>query len=123
MKLTKEYFSRQGVVILITFVVLSLLLTYITAYTKYIFAKDYSFYIEAPCDPESTTCFTRNCDDYCPPNGLADYRAFTIKASTFGSCTDNACSNICLNKSIAYQCEEILCDPLSGDTCSGVVEE
>lgn len=118
MKATKEYSKKLGVVVLVTFVALSLVLTYLTAYTKYIFAKDYNFYIETPCDPETMTCFTRDCDDYCPPNGLSEYRSFTISASTFTSCSSNSCENICLNTNTASKCEEITCDPTAGDSCS-----
>jgi hypothetical protein len=123
MALTKEYSKRWGVVVLTSFVVVALLLTYLTAYTKYIFAKDYVFYIEAPCDPESMICFVRDCDDYCPPNGLSAYRSFTIQASTFASCTNNSCENICLTESTAAQCEEIICDPVADESCSTPTEE
>ncbi len=123
MKPTKEYSSKWGVIILVTFVVLSLLFTYLTAYTKYIFAKDYSIYIEAPCDPETMTCFTRDCDDYCPPNGLSEYRAFNVSASTFHTCTDNSCDNICSNSATANKCSEIICDEAAGDSCTTVQAE
>ncbi len=123
MKPTKEYTRRWGVSILVSFVLLSLVFTYLTAYTKYIFAKDYSFYIETPCDPESMTCFVRDCDDYCPPNGLAIYRSFSIPADVFPVCTSNSCENICLNKATSHQCEEIVCDEENGDSCSVVPAE
>jgi hypothetical protein len=122
MKPTREYSKKWGVVILVSFVVISLTLTYLTAYTKYIFAKEYTFYIEAPCDSETMTCFTRDCEDYCPPNGLSEYRAYTIKASVFSSCTDNSCTNICQNSETAMQCEEIVCSEEDGDSCSKPIE-
>jgi hypothetical protein len=116
----KEYLTKYGVRLLTVFVLFSLVFTFLTAYTKYMFAKDYEFYIEAPCDPTSETCFVRDCDDYCPPNGLDTYRAYMIPASTFPNCTDNSCSNICLEDATADQCTEILCDAEVGDSCSDV---
>ncbi len=113
----KEYLTKCGVSMLTLFVLLSVMLTFLTAYTKYIFAKDYSFYIEAPCDPTTMTCFVRDCGDYCPPNGLDTYRAYMIPASVFPSCTSNSCENICLSESSSYQCEEIICDSETGDEC------
>ncbi len=110
--------SQTGVKLLTVFIILAVIFTFLTAYTKYIFAKDYSFYIEGPCDPETMICFIRDCDDYCPPNGLAEYRSYMIPASVFPVCTDNACSNICQNKATNHQCQEISCDTEAGDSCS-----
>jgi hypothetical protein len=95
---------------LTSFVVISILFVFLTAYTKYIFAKDYSFYIEGECDPLITTCFVRDCDEYCPPNGLEIYSAYYIDASEFTSCTSNDCASICENLETAHLCEQIACD-------------
>jgi hypothetical protein len=115
---TKEYKKNFGLLLLTLFIVVSVVFIYLTAYTKYIFAKDYYFYIEAPCDPDTTKCFIRDCDDYCPPNGLDTYSAYTIKASDFSSCEDNSCSNICNDANLYHICEPIICDAEVGDTCS-----
>jgi hypothetical protein len=107
-----------GLVLLSTFVFVALILISLTAYTKYIFAKDYNFYIEAPCDPTLMTCFVRDCDDYCPPNGLSTYRAYMVSASVFPDCIDNSCTNICLSGTTSSLCEEIICSTEDGDSCS-----
>lgn len=88
-----------------------------TAY-KFLFAKDYVFVVEAPCDPTTNTCFTRNCsiEDECPPNELGNYRMFNVKASDFGKCVDNSCSSECVSGQIS--CEEIMCGESEEDSCS-----
>jgi hypothetical protein len=90
-----------------------------TAY-RFLFAKNYDFLVEAPCDPAKDICFNRDCSnpDDCPPNGLSDYRMFNIKASDFGKCTDNSCLNECLSSEIS--CEEIKCGDSGGDICSSI---
>lgn len=120
---SREYLPQYGVRLLTIFVLSSLVFTFLTAYTKYIFAKDYSFYIEAPCDPSTMSCFVRDCDDYCPPNGLDTYRAYMIPASIFPACTNNSCENVCLDETTTHQCEEIQCDEEAGDSCSHAEEE
>ncbi len=108
--------------LLILFVTVSVALVFLTAFTKYFFAKDYYFYVEVPCDETTQNCFVRDCDDYCPPNGLASYKAYYIKASLFESCTDNTCANICESDSSSQLCTEIACDTENGDSCSTVTE-
>lgn len=115
---TKEYSHSWGERLIKYFVILSLILVFLTAYTKYIFAKDYYFYIESPCDPSTTKCFVRDCDDYCPPNGLETYSAYNIKASTYSSCLDNSCVNICESSESEHLCTPIACDETTGDECS-----
>lgn len=112
---TKKLSTR----VLIAFIVISLFFVFLTGYTKYIFAKDYSFYIETECNPDTASCFIRDCEEYCPPNGLATYSAYYIQASEFNKCTSNDCSNICQDSETAHLCEPILCDSSAGDECSG----
>jgi hypothetical protein len=90
-----------------------------TAY-KFLFAKDYDFVLEAPCDPSTNTCFTRDCSnpDDCPPNGLENYRIFNVKASDFGKCADNSCLNECLSGKIS--CTETKCGESEEDACSAI---
>jgi hypothetical protein len=112
--------NRLGVRLLGSFVIFSLFFVFLTAYTKYIFAKDYSFYIETPCEPDSEICFVRDCDNYCPPNNLSAYKAFIIPADIFANCVDNACSNICLADKGRQACEQIHCNAEAGDSCSNL---
>ena len=92
--------------------------------TGYIFLvrKDYNFYLEAYCNPETTTCFTRDCSepDSCPPNNLEDYRVFYVKAKDFNKCSDNSCLTECSSGQIS--CEEVVCGEEPSDECSLFVE-
>ncbi len=104
--------------ILVLLTTISVVLVLLTGYTKYIYAEDYFFYVEAPCNSDSQTCFVRDCDDYCPPNELEEYKTYLIKAEHFSNCTDNSCVNICEEGATSNLCEEIECNIDEGDDCS-----
>jgi hypothetical protein len=87
------------------------------AYDKYFYTKNYDFFVEAPCDPLKNVCFIRDCDDGCPPNGLEEYRVFTLSASDFNFCKDNSCLDECTSGSIT--CEETMCGDSEEDECTG----
>jgi len=108
----------RGVAIIM--IVSTLLLSFVslTAYTKYIFAKDFNFIVEVFCNQEEEVCFVRDCDEYCPPNGLETYSVFEIPAHLYSSCTSNSCENICLAEDSSYLCTRIICDNENGDVCS-----
>lgn len=103
--------------ILTIFIIASLFFVFLTGYTKFIFAKDYTFYIETECDPENTACFVRDCNESCPPNGLSVYSAYYIRGTDFQKCTSSNCSNICQGLETAHLCKPILCDTNAGDEC------
>ncbi len=107
----------RAVVILVIFIAVSLVVVCITAYSKYWFFKDYFFLVEAPCDANSRVCYIRDCnEEYCPPNELAEYTVYRLKAHTFAQCTDNTCMNVCdENRSL---CTEISCSEAEGYQCS-----
>lgn len=85
---------------------------------KYFVAEDYSFFVEAPCDPVTHTCYIRDCEEEeCPPNEFSLYRVFVVPARVFPFCSDNTCMNICDLRD--EPCEEILCSPDAGATCEG----
>lgn len=87
--------------------------------TAYIFLieKEYEFVVEAPCDPAVDTCFHRDCSGgECPPNGLEEYRIFTVNAADFETCADETCLAECTTGSIA--CTEIACGDSEADVCS-----
>jgi hypothetical protein len=88
-------------------------------YTFY-YLRDYTFLVEASCDPQEQSCYIRSCTEEgeCPPNGLEQFRMFEINASNFDKCSDNSCANECIVGSI--ECEEIPCDEDNGDTCSRI---
>ena len=104
--------------ILLSITAVCVALVFLTAYSKYIFAKDYDFILEAPCNPEIEVCFVRDCDDYCPPNELDTYTIYKIPASAYESCTTNSCQNICQNPKTSGLCEKINCQIEDGDDCS-----
>jgi hypothetical protein len=95
-----------------------LFLALLTSFTKYIYAKDYYFFVETPCNPESEICFVRDCNDYCPPNNFSTYKTFSIKAQHFSQCSDNTCQSVCFNKQTKNLCQEIVCNHEAGDECS-----
>lgn len=109
-------FNRDTVLAIL--VIGSLFFVALTAFTKYLLFKDYTFLIEAACDPEEQICYTRSCEDYCPPNGLEVFTVYEISASNFDSCTDNSCASICRFEQTASLCTEIFCEPSDDVTCS-----
>lgn len=89
----------------------------ITAYS-FLYLKNYDFVTEAECNPETETCFYRDCseEDACPPNSLESYRVFTTSALDFKTCLTNSCLRKCINGEI--QCEEQICGESEEDVCS-----
>lgn len=86
-----------------------------TSFVRYVFAKSYIFHVEMPCDTSKQNCYLRDCDDYCPPNGLAEYKVYAVKASEYKNCSNNSCVNVCLDSN---KCTEIKCNPSNGDSCN-----
>jgi hypothetical protein len=84
---------------------------------KYYYSKNFDYLIESPCDPASEICFERDCTnpDDCPPNGLAVYKQYYVKAYDFPKCSDNSCLRECTEGIIA--CHDIPCDQDGGDSC------
>ncbi len=88
------------------------------------YKKNYEFIVEVSCNPEKETCFQRDCSnpDDCPPNGLSDFKRYSLNAGDFNKCENEDCTNACENKII--KCEPIECteDEILGESCS-VIEE
>lgn len=88
------------------------------------FKKDYDFVVEVACNPETETCIQRDCSnpDDCPPNGLSDFKRYTLNAGDFEMCENEDCENACESGSI--KCEPIECavDEIMGETCSSPEE-
>lgn len=99
------------------------LATLVANFYTFYFQKNYDFIVEAPCDPTTQTCFVRDCSESseCPPNGLEQYRMFTVNAADFEKCSDDSCLYECVAGVI--QCEEIFCDESGGDICIAVFTE
>lgn len=85
-------------------------------YTFYI-QKNYSFTVEASCDPSAQSCYLRDCSTgECPPNELETYRVFDLKAADFARCSDDSCLTECTSGAI--KCQEIPCGESADDSCS-----
>jgi hypothetical protein len=82
----------------------------------YLYAENYNYQVEAPCDAEAHECYVRDCSQgECPPNDLTDYRVFLVPAAHFKNCTDNSCANVCLAPH--SPCKEMLCSENGDATC------
>lgn len=114
----KARHASKQVVVSVVIVMIGVFFALLSSYTKYIYAQDYSFIIEASCDPAETSCYVRDCDDYCPPNELEVYSSYLISANDYADCTDNSCSNICENTTTAELCVPIECNSDNNDCTS-----
>jgi len=73
-------------------------LAIVSSFYFFYYKKDYDFIVETKCNPESETCFYRDCTnpDDCPPNNLSYYNEYTIKAKDFMTCENEDCSIACI---------------------------
>ncbi len=82
--------------------------------------KDYKFVVEVACDTNKEICFQRDCSnpDDCPPNQLASFKRYDLRAYDFAKCENEDCTYACENNLI--KCEKISCvDNLDvGESCS-----
>lgn len=87
--------------------------------------KDFDFIVETVCDPTLEQCLLRDCTnpDDCPPNGLQEFKRYTLNANDFKYCENEDCKTVC--ESGQVQCEIIPCieDEEYGETCSDLVLE
>lgn len=85
----------------------------------FFFKKDFDFIVETSCDPAHETCFQRDCSDpdNCPPNGLSNFKRYSLSASDFHMCENEDCTNACQTGAIS--CEQIPCteDLEAGESC------
>ncbi len=110
----EKYLSNKEFIKLLGISIVAVIIA--TGYKFYI-KKDYDFIVETPCDPISETCFYRDClEGECPPNGLENYKIFTLKAYDFSSCSDKSCFVECTSNAIA--CTETVCGESREDICS-----
>ncbi len=94
------------------------LITILFCFNKFYIKKDYNFVVEASCNPESETCYFRDCDAgdaECPPNNLSYYKMYNLNAKDFESCEGEDCTSLC--SSSVDLCEEIPCSSTDGDEC------
>lgn len=101
---------------------LFLFVIFICFYFFYI-KKDFDFIIETSCDINKEQCFIRDCTnpDDCPPNGLEEFKRYTLNANDFKYCENEDCLDVCENQQIncnLIQCKE---DEEYGETCSETI--
>ena len=98
----------------------SCLVVILVSFCSFYFKKNYNFIVETACDTSKEECFQRDCanPDDCPPNGLSDFKRFSLKASDFQYCQNEDCTMICENRAI--KCAPVKCvqDLEAGESCS-----
>ena len=103
---------------------ISCLVTVVATFYFFYYKKDYDFIVEVACDTSKETCFQRDCSnpDDCPPNGLSDFKRYSLQAADFAMCENEDCASICETGSI--KCEPIECseDETIGESCSSISE-
>ncbi len=99
----------------------SCLIAIISSFYFFYFKKDYNFIVEASCNPETETCFYRDCTnpDDCPPNNLSYYNEYTLKARDFKSCLNEDCTLACTTGVINCVKTECTESDISDGTCVG----
>lgn len=104
----------------IVFIVLSVVAVIASSFYTFYFKKNYDFIIETSCDPSLEVCFERDCTnpDDCPPNGLSNFKRFSLNANDFSKCTNEDCTESCMTGLI--ECVQLECvpDPIYGETCT-----
>ena len=99
---------------------ISCLIAVIISFYFFYFKKDYDFIVEVACDPSRETCFQRDCSnpDDCPPNGLSDFKRYSLNAKDFKTCENEDCTKVCETGLI--KCESVECteDEEVGESCS-----
>lgn len=73
----------------------------------FFYKKDYDFIVEVPCDVLKEQCFQRDCSnpDDCPPNGLSDFKRYSLGAGDFKLCENEDCTKVCESGTI--KCEPV----------------
>lgn len=116
----KDSWNKSDLILISVVLLLTLLVAW-KAFDSYYFDKNYIFSVEAPCDITSELCYVRDCEaDYCPPNGLSEYKIYNLRASDFAKCEDNSCSTECASGAI--ECTEVSCGEYEEDQCSTIPE-
>jgi len=98
---------------------ISCLAVILGAFYFFYYQKNYDFIVEVACDSTIEECTQRDCTnpDDCPPNGLSDFKRYTVNAGDFEKCENEDCAVACESGIIEcelQQCEE---DPDYGEYC------
>ncbi len=98
---------------------LSCLTVVAVSFYIFYFQKDYDFIVETQCDPTVEECFYRDCTNPsdCPPNGLSEFKRYSLSAHDYDMCLNEDCALFC--ESDGSKCESIQCTPDEefGESC------
>ncbi len=78
--------------------IVSILVVVVASFYSFYFKKNFDFIVETACNPETETCFFRDCEEdpeICPPNNLSYYNEYTISARDFDVCLNEDCIQAC----------------------------
>lgn len=104
---------------LIWLLVSGCIISILFSFYNYFYKKNYNFIVEVPCGATTETCFQRDCSnpDDCPPNGLSDFKRYSLKASDFKYCKNEDCLQACTDGAI--KCSQVKCTENSetGESC------
>lgn len=91
----------------------------ISCFYLFYIKKDFDFIVETDCDPNTETCFYRDCGivDECPPNNLSYYNEYTLKAKDFQSCPNEDCMEACASGTIECIKTECTEDDIKDEIC------
>ncbi len=104
--------SKKGNNFFIYILLTSVLIVILSSFYSFYLKKNYDFFIETECNPNTDTCFYRDCEnnpDECPLNNLSFYNQYTIKAKDFSVCRNEDCKEACglgLIKCVKTECTE-----------------
>lgn len=112
--------NKNGSNIFLYILLAGVLVAIIVSFYSFYYKKNYDFFIETECNPETETCFFRDCistPDICPPNNLSYYNQYTIKAGDFKACINEDCTEACTTSTI--NCTKIECtdSDINDGTC------
>ncbi len=96
----------------ISILLFSCLIVISTSFYFFFYKKDYTFLVETQCNPQTQTCFYRDCsiEGDCPPNNLSYYNKYNLSAKDFELCVEGDCTDACALNTIL--CEKIECTSL-----------
>jgi hypothetical protein len=98
---------------------ISCLAVILGAFYFFYYQKDYDFIVEVACDPTVESCTERDCTnpDDCPPNGLSDFKRYSVPASDFEKCENEDCTTACEMGIIECELQECEEAPDYGEYC------
>ncbi len=99
---------------------ISCLIAIFSAFYFFYYKKDYDFIVEVACDTSKETCFQRDCSnpEDCPPNGLSDFKRYSLNAGDFKMCENEDCANACETGIIKCKPVECVENLEAGESCS-----